>query len=331
MTKPSSRRPRRRAPALAAVAAAWLAALGPGCSERTINVQVEGRGSFELVARVGPEGGTVRVEDPESPAFGTEVIVPPGAVSRDTEMRIAPAGVGAGAATVPAAPFGARTLGTTVSIRTDALAEAVTVRLPYLLDAAAGEELGVLLFAGDGDAWRPLESQPADDGSRRLSVRTRDLGFLVAVARSAPATPPVDGGTLPPPAPDGGPAPPDGTAPRFAGLESVTLADGDPLRVTLGWRAASDERSPAERIRYRIYLPSFGTVGRPQGETPPGASTVTLPVAPGALHFFLVRAVDEAGNEDANLVVGSIRTPAGPRRDGGPGDAGPDARPAAWM
>src|SRR5204863_8821392 len=123
----------------------------------------------------------------------------------------------------------------------------------------------------------------------------------------------------------GGPQPdivtptgPDQIPPVFAGLGAVKLTDATHVRLT--WKPAVDNVSPASEIRYRLYVPSFGTVGTPKGETRPGETFFELSVTPGVTYYFLVRAIDRAGNEDSNLTVKNLVAPP-LVRDGGP-DAG---------
>lgn len=94
----------------------------------------------------------------------------------------------------------------------------------------------------------------------------------------------------------------DVTPPVFAGIDTVT-ADGE-HGLALGWRAAID-RTPPSRIRYRVYL-----------ATTPGGEDFTMPLVtvtgvtsthlgglePGIRYRIVVRAVDEADNQDGNTV-----------------------------
>jgi hypothetical protein len=91
----------------------------------------------------------------------------------------------------------------------------------------------------------------------------------------------------------------DCTAPFFDGLISATQTDG---RILLQWQAASDLHPP---IRYNVY----------RGSTPDLDSTSLIattwtrflpdPVSyePDRVWYYLVRAEDAAGNEDANECV----------------------------
>jgi len=101
----------------------------------------------------------------------------------------------------------------------------------------------------------------------------------------------------------GGAASTDTVPPTFAGLSKATVADDG--SVTLAWDPASDDDSMPSGIAYAIYTGSkaggedFST---PYAYTPSGATSMTLSnVVPGS-HFWVVRALDQAGNQDDNSV-----------------------------
>ncbi len=94
-------------------------------------------------------------------------------------------------------------------------------------------------------------------------------------------------------------------APIFAGVGSVSPdRTGEHLRIT--WPAASDDKTPAEQLRYRVYVStkSGRAVSRPPVVTSePGRTSVYVAVAPlGATHHVVVRALDADGLEDANTI-----------------------------
>jgi len=96
----------------------------------------------------------------------------------------------------------------------------------------------------------------------------------------------------------------DSVPPEFAGLDSAKVdADGS---VELAWTAASDNESMADNIAYAIYLGDKAGAedfSNPYLVTPAGATGATLTsVVPGQNHFWVVRAVDQSGNEDDNTV-----------------------------
>ncbi len=86
----------------------------------------------------------------------------------------------------------------------------------------------------------------------------------------------------------------DTTPPVFGGIDD---ADGAPC--VLQWTAATDDVTPSASIVYRVYRLGAGGGLTPAQETAPGATSATLSVT--ARTDFVVRAVDQAGNEDANL------------------------------
>jgi chitodextrinase len=101
----------------------------------------------------------------------------------------------------------------------------------------------------------------------------------------------------------------DTTPPTFSGIEALAALGPSALRAS--WQPASDVLDPSA-VRYRVY------VGADSGEakfTSPPAVTVTgateatvTGLAEATAYFVSVRAVDEAGNEDANTVERSART-----------------------
>lgn len=121
---------------------------------------------------------------------------------------------------------------------------------------------------------------------------------------SPPGTPPSPSGT---PSPSGA----DTTAPTFAGLQSAYYCTGGPVRpaettaYTLVWQAATDDVTPSSKIVYDVFM-AHTTGGEdfshPTWTTPPGATTFTTPNLNSEGTYFVVRARDEAGNEDQNKV-----------------------------
>jgi len=105
---------------------------------------------------------------------------------------------------------------------------------------------------------------------------------------------------------------PDETPPAFGGLASATtcvpgpVGSGISTSYRLTWEAASDERTKTKRIVYRVYQAS-----EPGGEdfsqatyvTRRGRTSFDTPALPSSQsYWFVVRAVDKAGNEDSNTV-----------------------------
>lgn len=106
------------------------------------------------------------------------------------------------------------------------------------------------------------------------------------------------------------PATEDRTAPTFAGLAAIEPAGSS--AVTLSWRPASDDVTPQSSMIYRVYgagAPGSQDFGSPWQESAPGAVEVLLSdLVPGATYYFVVRALDQAGNEDTNTVELAVTT-----------------------
>jgi predicted phage tail protein len=89
----------------------------------------------------------------------------------------------------------------------------------------------------------------------------------------------------------------------FTGLTSATLSDAN---IVLSWDPASDDATPPEEIAFAIYSGAqtggedFST---PYAFTPAGATgAVVSNLASTQTYFWVVRAVDGSGNQDANTV-----------------------------
>jgi hypothetical protein len=109
----------------------------------------------------------------------------------------------------------------------------------------------------------------------------------------------------------------DKTPPTFTGLNKATVNDDG--SVDLSWDQASDNDSSPQAISYIVYV---GTqmggedFSKPFAVTPSGATGATLSnVVAGEDHFWVVRAVDQAGNQDQNMVEKAASPPdtAAPR------------------
>jgi hypothetical protein len=73
----------------------------------------------------------------------------------------------------------------------------------------------------------------------------------------------------------------------------------------LTWQAATDDVTPSSQIVYDVFL-AYTSGGEnfshPNWTTPPGATTYTTPNLPSEGTYFVVRARDQAGNEDTNTI-----------------------------
>lgn len=130
----------------------------------------------------------------------------------------------------------------------------------------------------------------------------------LGTAPPPPSTPP---GTAPPPPSTPPPVGADTTPPTFAGLQSAYYCHGGPVRenepVSFGltWKAATDDVTPSSQIVYDIYMASTSggeDFSRPTWTTAPGVTEYKTPELPSEGTYFVVRARDQAGNEDQNKV-----------------------------
>ncbi len=104
----------------------------------------------------------------------------------------------------------------------------------------------------------------------------------------------------------------DTTPPRFAGLASAFACTpgaqrpGQTTPFTLSWKPATDNLTPSVRIVYEVF--ESGTAGgevfsHPSWTTAPGVTRFRTPgLASHGSFYFVVRASDQAGNEDRNRV-----------------------------
>jgi len=210
----------------------------------------------------------------------------------------------------------------------------IDVRAP---DAASGARLRVSLDPRKlGGSWCPgtyhgrieeLQGPACRAGKLCPSVVMRGIvgRFTLHVKRGAQpsstggGTPPL--GTAPPPSstppgtsprPSSTPPPSSGdtTPPTFAGLQSAYACTPGPERMgettpyTLTWQAATDDVTPSSQIVYDVFVAHTSggeDFSHPTWTTPPGVTTYTTPGLPGT-NYFVVRARDQAGNEDQNKV-----------------------------
>lgn len=101
----------------------------------------------------------------------------------------------------------------------------------------------------------------------------------------------------------GGLLAPDVIAPVFAGVASAT-AVGDAVYLT--WTAATDDATLPGDIAYRIYRATTSgaeNFGSPLITTALGQlSYLDQGLIPGTTYYYVVRALDQAGNQDTNAV-----------------------------
>jgi hypothetical protein len=104
----------------------------------------------------------------------------------------------------------------------------------------------------------------------------------------------------------------DTTPPTFAGLQRSSACTPGPQRpgqttpFGLSWTAATDDVTRSSQIVYDIFMSSTSggeDFSKPSWTTAPGATMYETPGLPShGAFFFVVRARDQAGNEDQNRV-----------------------------
>lgn len=96
----------------------------------------------------------------------------------------------------------------------------------------------------------------------------------------------------------------DAEPPVFDGVAEATT-EGE-TRVRLVWDPATDDASAEERIAYAVYAatePGAQDFSSPVSVSPSGALGALISgLTPSTDYYFVVRAVDEAGNEDENTI-----------------------------
>jgi hypothetical protein len=104
----------------------------------------------------------------------------------------------------------------------------------------------------------------------------------------------------------------DTTPPGFAGLQSAFACTPGPQRpgqttpFTLTWTAAADNITPTAQIIYDVFMATTAggeDFSHPNWTTAPGVTQFKTPgIASHGSFYFVVRARDQAGNEDQNRV-----------------------------
>lgn len=103
---------------------------------------------------------------------------------------------------------------------------------------------------------------------------------------------------------DGGVAP---SSPTFAGVAAVAPVSLTSLFVA--WDDAKSSTTATERMRYAVFIGPTGTpldYAKPVATTEPGASSFYLKQLEARSYDVAVRAIDEAGRSDQNVVVKSL-------------------------
>ena len=104
----------------------------------------------------------------------------------------------------------------------------------------------------------------------------------------------------------------DHTPPTFAGLKSATTCIPGPIgpertsSYHLSWEAATDNVTPSSKIIYNVYQATTAggeNFSQPTYTTAAGVTSFDTPQLSSVKTFyFVVRARDQAGNEDSNTV-----------------------------
>jgi len=86
--------------------------------------------------------------------------------------------------------------------------------------------------------------------------------------------------------------------------------------MVLSWPAATDDVTAQENIQYLVYMsttPGGENFAMPSFTTTPGDTSFSVTgLSPVTTYYFVVRAMDEAGNIDTNIVEKSAKTLAPP-------------------
>lgn len=165
-----------------------------------------------------------------------------------------------------------------------------------IYSGACGTQLATVVPAADGS----FSAQVTLPANTKSVLRAR--AFDVAGNQSTCSTPPLEYLH-------------DSVAPTFPGsYPGPTLAMGDGLEVDVTWPAASDQFTAKANLIYEVCLTTeCGDVcdpWDPAKTSGPGKTTLTIGgLQANTLYFAIVRARDEAGNLDSNVLVGSVQTP----------------------
>ncbi len=214
--------------------------------------------------------------------------------SRTTRDTIAPSF--AGLATATGAPSAA--LLTWPAATDDTTAAADLVYLVYRATTAGGQDLTAPSYVTPPGATSFAAGGLAPSRTYHFVVRARDRagnvdGNLVQRAATTPLLVDVQ-------------------APSFAGATAAAPLSASTIRVS--WSAGTDDVTLAGNLVYRVYRATIAggqTFAAPTYVAGPGVTSfVATALAPSTPYFFVVRAVDQAGNQDGNLIEVSAATPA---------------------
>ena len=149
-----------------------------------------------------------------------------------------------------------------------------------------------------------------------IEIAPETVGRFSFRVRAASTTPGTGGSTgtggTTGPGGSGGSGGTPGGPPTFAGLQSASFCSGTPLHgapsgrtYTLRWDPATDAATASAQIVYDIYFSATAggeNFASPTWTTGPGATGYSGNLATSGSAYFVVRARDTAGREDANTV-----------------------------
>lgn len=111
----------------------------------------------------------------------------------------------------------------------------------------------------------------------------------------------------------------DAVPPVFAGVAAAVAHGGS---VYLSWSAATPDETPAEYVTYSVYRATSAGAENfavPLAVTPRGQlGYLDLTVTPGNTYYYVVRATDLTGNQEANMVERNVTVSTGVKNDDPP-------------
>jgi hypothetical protein len=170
--------------------------------------------------------------------------------------------------------------------------------LVYESDTAGNEDFTApVLVTAPGAASAIVGRLPNANVARYFVVRARDAAGNVDANTAEKSSTPG----------------PDVTPPQFAGCSAATTVMA--LSIGVSWPAASDDVSAPSDLRYDVYAttkPGQYDFTQPFAVITGQTSALIPALQPSTRYYFVCRAKDQAGNEDANLVEASATTGANP-------------------